>query len=53
MLSSLYDAIKRFAQYVSESKIEFNFEILQTVMFRTLALLADLHIEMNNFTSAR
>ncbi len=49
MLHQLYDQVKKFAQYVQETQLAFEINLLQTVMFRTLALLADLNLQTHNF----
>lgn len=54
MLQQLYEQVKKFAQYLKEApSVKFDASILQTVMFRTLALLADLYLMLHNYQQAR
>lgn len=58
MLQSLYEQVKRFASYCSEQRSEldkplFDEEIIRTIIYRTLSLLADINVCSKNFTAAR
>ena len=53
MLTCLYEQLRKFAQYLSESKSDFDCTLLQLVMFKTLGLLADLYLVTHNYQAAR
>lgn len=55
MSSSLYDQIKKFAKYLHEQRDKANTEenVLKTILFRTLSLLADMNVSLMNFPEAR
>jgi hypothetical protein len=47
MLQSLYEIIKKYAQFVRESGTG-DVDMLKQIMFKTLSLMTDLNIQMNN-----
>ena len=61
MLVALYEQVKRFAQYCheqrmnksSESEALIDEELMRTIVYRTLSLMADLNVHVKNFQAAR
>ena len=57
MLQFLYETVKKFASYCSDQKVQlgqiYNEEVLVTIIYRTLSLLADIHVGQKNFNAAR
>ena len=68
MLGALYEHVKRFAQYCHEQRLkkgsvmgeatsvempQIDDELVHTIVYRTLSLMADLNVHVKNFPAAR
>ena len=61
MLTTLYEQVKRFAQYCHEqrsnssssSELQIEEDLMRTIVYRTLSLMADISVHTKNFMAAR
>ena len=53
MLGTLYEQIRKLAQYQHETNTNKDESVMRAVLFRTLSLMADMNVSLKNFTEAK